>query len=177
MAAPDTSRFANIDLLTSACRAVGKVMVTHTGVIGLLNDPIKSYIEIHDVRLAYIHMPTKLVGHFEVLRLFKSQIFAICATRREELGPISLLRGGFLSFREYPVFLTTPIYEIRGTLELPGKFDYSAVMFEGTRDFVPIYNALISAILFPTVRMETPAALFNRKRVDFLGLEAERRKE
>ncbi|MBO9367865.1 MAG: hypothetical protein J7555_03820 [Chloroflexi bacterium] len=177
MAAPDTNRFANIDLLTSAYRAVGKVMVTHTGVIGLLNDATKSYIEIHDARLAYIHMPTKLVGHFEVLRLLKSQIFVVCAARREELGPLSLLRGGFLSFKEHPVFLTTQVYEVRGTLELPGKFDYSAVMFEGTRDFVPIYNALISAILFPTLRMESPAGLFNRKRVDFMGLEADRRKE
>ncbi|MEJ5240493.1 MAG: hypothetical protein WHS87_04785 [Anaerolineales bacterium] len=175
--ASTTHRFVNVDLLTSAYRAVGKLMVTSTGVVGLLNDPTRSYVELHDVRLARIHMPTKLVGRFEIMRLLKPQIFVVCAGRREDLGPISLLRGGFLSFQEHPVFLTSQVYEINGILELPGKFDYAAVMFEGTRDFVPIYNAVIGAIFFPTLRMETPAGLFNRKRIDFLGLEAHKQKE
>ncbi|MFO3796008.1 MAG: hypothetical protein ACK8QZ_01820 [Anaerolineales bacterium] len=178
MATPTTThRFVNVDLLTSAYRAVGKLMVTNTGVIGLFNDPTRSYVEIHDVRLARIHMPTKLVGHFELMRVLKSQVFAVCAGRRDDLGPLSLLRGGFVSFQEHAVFLTSQVYEIKGVLETPGKFDYAAVMFEGTRDFVPIYNAVISAILFPSLRMETAASLFNRKRVDFLGLEAHRQEE
>lgn len=172
-----THRFVNVDLLTSAYRAVGKLMVTNTGVIGLLNDPTRSYVEIHDVRLARIHMPTKLVGHFELMRVLKSQVFVVCTGRRDDLGPLSLLRGGFVSFQEHAAFLTSQVYEIQGVLETPGKFDYAAIMFEGTRDFVPIYNAVISAILFPSLRMETPAGLFNRKRVDFLGLEAHKQKE
>ncbi|MFN3741440.1 MAG: hypothetical protein ACK4VW_02065 [Anaerolineales bacterium] len=176
-ASTTTNRFVSVDLFTSAYRAVGKLMVTNTGVIGLLNDPTRSYVEIHDVRLARIHMPTKLVGHFELMRVLKAQVFVVCTGRRGDLGPLSLLRGGFVSFQEHAAFLTSQVYEIRGVLETPGKFDYAAIMFEGTRDFVPIYNAVISAILFPSLRMETPAGLFNRKRVDFLGLEAHKQKE
>lgn len=178
MATPGiTHRFVNVDLLTSAYRAVGKLNVTHTGVIGLLNDPTSSYVELYEARLARIHMPTKLVGHFEVVRVLKAQIYLVCATRREDLGPISLLRGGFISFKEHAVFLTSQVYQVQGMLETPGKFDYASIMFEGTRDFVPIYNAIVSAIFFPNLRMETPAALFNRRRVDFLALEAHRQEK
>jgi len=172
--APRTHRFLPADILTSSYRVVGKVSVSTNGVMGLLNDPTHSYMEVLDARLARIHMPTKLVDHYEVVRMFKRQVFAIALARREDLGPVAVVRGGFGSVTEYPVRLTTQVYEIEGKIEYPGRFDFSALMAEGSRSFIPIFDATLTAILIPTLRVESPGMLFNRNQVDLLGLQGQR---
>ncbi len=172
--APRTHRFLPADILTSSFRVVGKVTVSTNGVMGLMNDPTHSYMEVLDARLARIHMPTKLVDHYEVIRLFKRQVFAIALARREDLGPQAVVRGGFTSVTEYPVRVTTQVYEIEGKIEYPGRFDFSALMAEGTRDFVPIFDATLTAVLIPTLRVESPGMLFNRTQVDILALQGQR---
>jgi len=71
---PRTYRFLPVDVYTAGYRIVGKVMVATNGIMGVLNDTTKSHLEIHDARLARIHMPTKLVDHFEIVRLVKTQV-------------------------------------------------------------------------------------------------------
>lgn len=172
---PRTHRFIPADILTTSYRVVGKVVVTTNGVMGMMNDPTHSYMEVHDARLARIHMPTKLVDHFEVVRMFKRQVFAVALARREDLGPQMVVRGGYGSTTEYPVRLTTQVYEIEGKLEIPGsRFDFSALMSEGTRDFIPVYDANLTAILIPNLRVESPGMLFNRTQVDLLALQSQR---
>ena len=92
---PRTYRFISVDIYTSSYRVVGKVMVANTGVIGIMNDTTNSAMEVHDARLAKIHMPTKLVDHFEMVRMVKNKVMVMCLARREDLGPAALVRGGF----------------------------------------------------------------------------------
>lgn len=172
--APRTHRFLPADILTSSYRVVGKVTVSTNGVMGLMNDPTHTYMEVLDARLARIHMPTKLVDHYEVIRMFKRQVFAIALARREDLGPQAVVRGGFASVTEYPVRVTTQVYEIEGKVEYPGRFDFSALMAEGSRDFVPIFDATLTAVLIPNLRVESPGILFNRTQVDILALQGQR---
>lgn len=172
---PRTHRFLPVDILTTSYRVVGKVMVTTNGVMGLMNDPTHSYMEVHDARLARIHMPTKLVDHFELIRMFKRQVFAVALARREDLGPQMVVRGGYGAVTEHAVRLTTQVYEMDGKLEIAGsRFDFSALMSEGTRDFIPLYDANLTAILIPNLRVESPGMLFNRTQVDLLALQAQR---
>jgi hypothetical protein len=170
-----TQRLIGADFLTQSYRLVGKVQVTNTGLMGMLNDPNTSFMEVLDVKLARLHMPTKLVEHYDVIRLVKASVFAMCVTRREDLGPQALTRGGYERTAEYPVRVTTPVYELDGTLEWAGRFDFSAIMVEGSRDFVPLYNAALTAILMPALKIESPALLFNRRHVDLLGLKTHRK--
>ncbi len=169
-----TQRLVTADLLTPSYRVVGKVMVPNTGLVGVLNDTMNSFMEILDAKLARVHMPTKLVDHYEVLRIVKRQIFAVCLSRREDIGPQALARGGYVRLHELPVRITSHVYDIEGTLEWAGRFDFATVMVDGTRDFVPLYNSTISAILIPTLKIESPAMLFNRKQVDLFGLKSQR---
>ncbi|PWH15952.1 MAG: hypothetical protein DDG60_05035 [Anaerolineae bacterium] len=162
------------DFYTPSYRIVGKVLVPNTGLMGLVNDQLTSFMEIVDARLARVHMPSKLVDHYEVVRIVKSQIFAIALTRREDIGPQALARGGYVRLNQYPVSIATPVYELHGLLEWAGRFDFSAVMIEGTRDFVPIYEANLTAVLIPALKVETPALLFNRRQVDLLALNNQR---
>src|SRR5512134_1448455 len=104
---PRTYRFLPADVYTSGYRIVGKVMVSTNGLLGILNDITKSHLEIHDARLARIHMPTKLVDHFEVVRLVKTNIFAACTTRREDIGPHAIVRGGYSNVQNVPARLIT----------------------------------------------------------------------
>ena len=175
--APRTYRFLPADVYTFGYRVVGKVMVSTNGIMGILNDSTKSHLEIHDARLARIHMPTKLVDHFEVVRLVKTQIFALCAARREDLGPSGIQRGGYTSLAELPARLTTHVYEIEGKLEVAGRFDFAVMIADKTRNFIPIYGAVLTAILIPNLKAESPGILFNREKVDILALLNQRAKE
>jgi hypothetical protein len=167
---PRTYRFLPADMMTAGYRVVGKIMVTSNGAMGMFNDVTHSVMEVHDARLARLHMPTKLVDHFEMVRMLKSQIFAVCMGRREDLGPAALVRGGYTSIIEYPVRLTTQMFEIEGILELPGRFDFANLIAEGTRDFIPIFNATLTAILIPNLRVESAGMLINRKQIDLMAL-------
>ena len=174
---PRTYRFLPADVYTSGYRVVGKVMVSTNGIMGVLNDINKSHLELHDARMARIHMPTKLVDHFEVVRLVKSQVFAICAARREDLGPFQLQRGGYSGVSAMPVRLTTQMYEIEGKIEVAGRFDFSAIIADRSRNFLPVYEAVLTAILIPNVKSESPSILINRDKVDTLALLGQRAKE
>ena len=174
---PRTYRFLPADVYTTGYRVVGKIMVSTNGIMGILNDINKSHLELHDARLARIHMPTKLVDHFEVVRLIKSQIFAVCAARREDLGPAGIQRGGYSSIVDLPARLATHVYEIEGKLEVAGRFDFSMMIADKTRNFIPIYEATLTAILIPNLKVESPGILFNREKVDMLALLGQRSKE
>jgi hypothetical protein len=172
-----TYRFLPADVYTAGYRVVGKVMVSTNGLMGVLNDTTKSHLEIHDARLARIHMPTKLVDHFEIVRLVKSQVFVLCAARREDLGPSGIVRGGYSQTQEMPARLTTSTYEIEGKLEVAGRFDFVTLLADKTRNFVPIFNATLTAILIPSLKVEALGVLFNREKVDMLALLNQRAKE
>lgn len=165
-----TFRFLSADILTSGYRVVGKIMVAAQGAMGIMNDPTHSALEVNDARMARLHMPTKLVDHFEIVRMMKKQVHAICLARREDLGPHALVRGGYTSVVEYPVRITTQMFEIDGTMELPGRFDFTALMAEGSREFVPVFNATLTAILIPNLRVEGAGMLVNRRLVDLMAL-------
>ena len=152
-------------------------MVSTSGLMGILNDTTKSHLEVHDARLARIHMPTKLVDHFEIVRLVKSRIFALCAARREDLGPTGIVRGGYSNISELPARLTTNVYEIEGKLEVAGRFDFVTLISDKTRNFIPVFSAVLTAILIPNLKVESPGILFNREQIDMLALLNQRAKE
>jgi hypothetical protein len=156
-------------------RVVGKMMSPNTGVVGMMNDSTTSFMEVLDAKLARIHMPTKLVGEYNVIDLVKRNVFAVCLTRREDVGPQALARGGYQNLVNYSIRVTTQVYELEGTLEWAGRFDFATVMVGGIRDFVPLYNATLTSILIPQLRIESPAILFNRKYVDLLALLTEKK--
>ena len=174
---PRTHRFIPADVYTAGYRIVGKLMISTNGIIGVLNDSTKSHLEIHDARLARIHMPTKLVDHFEIVRLVKAQVVIVCATRREDLGPTNIVRGGYSNISELPTRLATNVFEIEGNLQVAGRFDFVSMISDKTRNFIPIFDATITAILLPNLKVESPGVLFNREMIDLLAFINQRAKD
>jgi hypothetical protein len=170
-----THRLLTADFLTPSYRVVGRIMVPNSGMTGLLNDTTNSFLEVLEATLARLHMPTKLVGQYNMIDVVKPNVFAVCLTRREDVGPQGLARGGYKTLVQYQVRVTTPVYELEGTMEWAGRFDFATIMVEGTRDFVPLYDATLTAILIPQLRVESPAILFNRRHVDLLALSSDKK--
>jgi len=72
------------------------------------------------------------------------------------VGPQALARGGYKNLVKYTIRVTSQVYELEGTLEWTGRFDFATTMVEGSGDFVPLYNATLKAILIPQLRIESP---------------------
>jgi hypothetical protein len=55
-------------------------------------------------------------------------------------------------------------------MELPGRFDFTALITEGSREFLPIFNATLTGILIPNLRVESAGMLINRNQIDLMAL-------
>lgn len=172
-----TYRFLPADVYIAGFRVVGKVMVSTNGIMGVFNDSTKSHIEIHDARMARIHMPTKLVDHYEIVRLVKAQVNVVCAARREDLGPTGIVRGGYSNVTELQARIATNVFEIEGKLQVAGRFDFVTLTSDKTRNFIPMFEATLTAILLPNLKVESPGILFNREKIDMLAFLNQRAKE
>jgi hypothetical protein len=167
---PRTYRFLPVDVLAFGYRAIGKIMVSSTGAIGILNDPTHSVLDVHDVRTGRLGLSADLLDHFELVRMVKRQIAAVLFGRREDLGPQALVRGGFATSVEYPVRFVMHMFEIEAALEFPGRFDFSALMVEGSREFIPVFNATLKGIGSPDLRLQAGGMLLNRRHIELAGL-------
>lgn len=163
-----STRPVSIDLLTSSYRMIGTINVTSGGVLALLSDHTCSFIEIRNARMGRIHIANKVAEPAPLMRVLKDHIVAICLDRREDVGPATGLRPGYSRIYKYPIRLSTPVYEIEGTLEWGGRFDFSVIIVDGTSDFVPLFDASLGAILFPSFLLQSAALIFNRRHVSTL---------
>jgi hypothetical protein len=171
---PRTKRQVRADFVTTSFRAVGEAQVGRLGFNGLLNDD-NSLVEVYNVRMSRTHQPTKLVDSYDALSLVKKEIIAVCITRIEDIGPHTLGRPGY-SISDYPVWLTTGAYEILGTLQWSGPFDFSAIMGESVGTFVPLYDTILTHTLIPGIRIESPVSILNRHFIASLAMIKERQK-
>ena len=64
--------------------------------------------------------------------------------------------------------------ESDGIMELPGRFDFASLVSDGTREFIPIFNATLTAILIPSLRVQSAGILVNRKLIDLVALLTQR---
>jgi hypothetical protein len=158
------------EIYTTSHRILGRINPIGHGLYSFLNMPTTSYVEIESAKLSRLHQPNRLVARYQSLGLVKPAIVAILVSSKSEIGPTGIT-GSFYRGREPQwVHVVLGGYELRGSMETSGKFNFSTVMFEGDSIFLPLYNAELTAILFPRIQVESPAMLFNRKMVDVMGL-------
>ncbi len=162
------SRMIPAEFLASNYYIFGQIKVMQSGLMGLMSDPHSSYLEINEANIAHIYKPEKIINFAPVLCMVKSQVVAVCLSKREYVGTHAMMRGGYTRLIPYAVQLTTPVYEMSGTLEWAGRFEFSALMSEGTNAFFMLYDASIRAPLFSALHVESPAVLVNRLFLDTL---------
>ncbi len=139
------------------------------GVIGLLNDINTSVFQVEDAYLSRLAQPAKIVEHQPVVFMTKALVALVLIARREELGPLGLARGGYTHLNQYPVLITTSAFEIRCTLELPGKLEVAALLSGGTGKFFPAYKANVVATAVPDIPYTSEVLIINRTLVQLVA--------
>lgn len=168
-----TTRSISVDFLTSSFRISGKLGVTSAGVMGILTNTATSFIDVHEAHMSYVHAPSKLASQSTVLGVSKQKVAVICLGRREDVGPQAVFRGSYVRVFPYEVRVTTPVFQIEGTIEWSGRFTFTSIMAEDVYSFIPLFETVVQAIQFPSLRFESPAILFNRNYLETISLGSE----
>jgi hypothetical protein len=94
--------------------------------------------------------------------MVRSEVGAVCVNKREFLGLQGVVKGGFQRLLPYSVQVSTRNYEVSGTLEWSGRFEFAALISEGTSSFISLYDGILTSSQFPELRLESPVILLNR---------------
>ncbi len=164
-----TVRPIPVDFLTQGYRIVGKILVSSSGLVGVINDPNSSYVELKDAQMASLENPGQLIRRFTTATLFKNLIVVACVTRREHLGGAPSTYTGYSTSENYRIYFSTCGYEIESTIEWKGRLEPAALLSESQREFLPAYDNTITSLSASRLCIESPAAMINRKMVDLVG--------
>jgi len=159
----------SVEIYTTSHRILGRIDPGASGLYGYLNIPTTSYLAVEGAHLNRLHQPGRMVARYPTLWVVKGEIVTVLLSTRAEVGPSGIARGGYTTTMPHWVHLVLGGYELRGQVETPGKFNFGTFMIEGDRIFIPLYNAELIAILFPDIRANSPAMLFNREMVDAIA--------
>jgi hypothetical protein len=159
----------NLDMLTQSYRISCRLNVGSMGLIGLLNDVNTSLVDLEDAYYSRLQQPAKIVAHLPTAHMNKTNIALVVLTRREDLGPQGLTRGGFTRLLPVPVLITTPSYEIQGSVEVVTKFDPSELLMGGTGKFINVYGANAIPAAFPETVFSGAVILVNRGDVELVA--------
>lgn len=164
------SKPISVEVYTTSHKILGRIHPGGHGLYSFLNIPTTSYVEMEGAILSRLHQPNRLVARYPSLWLVKGEIVALLVSTKSEIGPTGVYGTGYLGRAPSWVHVILGGYELRGKIETPGKFDFASLMFEGDTIFLALYDAELTAVLFPKIEAETPAMMFNRRMVDAIGL-------
>lgn len=153
------------ECLSETQRISCRIPVGPSGLFGSLNDPTTSLLEVEDAYLSRLQEPAKIVAHSAFMSLIKINLALLLLSRREDLGPMGMARGGYSRLTPCRVLLTTAAFEVTGNMEVPGRLESSAVLFGGTMRFIPIYKATAVPVLTPEIPYAGEAIVVNRAMV------------
>lgn len=169
---PSASRAIVANFFTASYRIIGKVDVGNSGLLGVLSDPSTSLIQLSDASTARLNEPKKLADRYNTLQIVKRGLIAVALSQREEVGPdtASYSGSGYTRINKYPIRLISSLFEMQGTLEWAGRFELAAMLTAGAGDFFPLYEAKLRAIEHPELELDSPAIVFNRRKLDLISL-------
>jgi hypothetical protein len=159
----------NLDILTRNYRISCRVNVGATGLIGLLQDANNSVVDLEEAYYSRLQEPAKIVAHLPTAHMLKANVALLLLTRREDLGPQGLSRGGYTRLLPVPVLITTPNFEIQGSVEVVTKFDASELLTGGTWHFINVYGANATPASDPETVFSGAVILVNRGQIELIA--------
>jgi hypothetical protein len=162
MVSPIPNRLIPAEILTSSHYIFGQIKVIQSGLVGMLTDTTTSYIEVNDASIAPVHKPASVVNYTTQLYLVRSEIAAVSLRKRDYMGLQGVLKSGYQRLIPYQVQISTRNYDLTATLEWSGRFEFSALITEGTSHFIILYDVSLTAPLYPDLKIEAPVMLLNR---------------
>jgi hypothetical protein len=168
MVSPITNRLIPAEILTSSHYIFGQIKVIQSGLVGMLTDTTNSFLEVNEASIAPIFKPSSVMNYATQLYMVRSEIAAVSLRKREYMGMQGVMKSGYQRLIPYPVQISTRTYDLTGTLEWSGRFEFSALISEGTSNFIMIYDAVLTAPLYPELKIESPVILLNRSYLETL---------
>lgn len=159
-----------VEVYTTTHRARGLIHPGAAGLFATLNLPTESFIELEEAEFSRLHEINKEPDRPKRLWLVKADIAAVAVGSRGELGPTTAALRGYTKPFPHWVRVFVQGYELVGQVQTGGQFDFGALMSEGEATFLPLFEASLSATLFPRVRTQARALLFNRRLVNAMYL-------
>ena len=162
MVSPIPNRLIPAEILTSSHYIFGQIKVIQSGLVGMLTDTTTSYIEVNEASIAPVHKPASVVNYTTQLYMVRSEIAAVSLRKRDYMGLQGVLKSGYQRLIPYQVQISTRNYDLTATLEWSGRFEFSALITEGTSHFIILYDVTLTAPLYPDLKIEAPVMLLNR---------------
>ena len=162
MVSPIPNRLIPAEILTSSHYIFGQIKVIQSGLVGMLTDTTTSYIEVNDASIAPVHKPASVVNYTTQLYMVRSEIAAVSLRKRDYMGLQGVLKSGYQRQIPYQVQISTRNYDLTATIEWSGRFEFSALITEGTSHFIILYDVSLTAPLYPDLKIEAPVMLLNR---------------
>lgn len=168
MVSPIPNRLIPAEILTSSHYIFGQIKVIQSGLVGMLTDVTTSHIEVNDASIAPIYKPANVVNYAPQVFMVRSEIAVVSLRKRDYMGLQGVMKSGYQRLIPYPVQISTRTYDLKGTIEWSGRFEFPALIAEGTSYFIIVYDAALTAPLYPELKLESPVMLLNRSFLETL---------
>jgi hypothetical protein len=109
-----------------------------------------------------------VVNYAAQLYMVRSEIAVVSLRKRDYMGLQGVMKSGYQRLIPYPVQISTRTYDVTGMIEWSGRFEFSALITEGTSYFIIVYDATLTAPRYPEIKIESPVMLLNRSFLETL---------
>jgi hypothetical protein len=159
-----------VEVYTETHRIAGTMNPGTTGLFSFMNLPTESSLEIEEAEFCLLYQIGQSSERCAKIWLVKDEIVSVLVHSLGELGPATSVRSGYTKPFPHQVRVMAAGFELRGLVHGGGRFDIRSMLFEGENRFLALFEAHLSALLFPKVSTDSPALVFNRKMVNAVSL-------
>jgi hypothetical protein len=159
------------DFFTHSYRISGSVDVRRLPLADQLNDRTTSYLMLEDAYVSPIDHPGDITASYSVATLRKANITMAVLVSRDDGLSKKHSYGSYFVVSLKNVFLTVPQFEVRGFLQVVGKFDLHALLATGTDRFMPLVDGTTFASLKPDIEFSGGMILVNKDAVGVMCIE------
>jgi hypothetical protein len=162
-----------VDFFTHSYRISGTVDVRRIPLADQLNDRTTSYLMLEDTYVSPLDRPGDITASYAQAALRKENITMAVLTNKEDGLAKKQSYGSYFGTSLKNVFITVPQFEVRGFLQVVGKFDLHALLAIGTDRFMPILDGTTFASLWPDIQFDGGVILVNKDSVGVMCVQEE----
>lgn len=161
------------DFFTNSYRISGSVDARRLPLADQMNDRTSSYLMLEDAYVSPIDRPGDITASYPIAALRKVNItMAVLANKEDGLSKKQSY-GSYFGTSLKNVFITVPQFEVRGFLQVVGKFDLHALLATGTDLFIPVLDGTTFASLKPDIQFDGGMILVNKDTVGVMCMSEE----
>jgi hypothetical protein len=138
-----------------------------------LNDRTTSYLLLEDAYISPIDRPGDITASYMVAALRKENITMAVLVHKDDGLSKKHSYGSYFGASLKNVFITVPQFEVRGYLQVVGKFDLHSLLATGTDRFMPLLDGATFASLKREIQFDGGMILVNKDAVGVMCVREE----